>query len=124
AVLRTDMAAHKEAIVSLMNQSQEILTDVVDELYLVIHKAVLVVASGDIYPSSLEPTNEKGFDVASLLPSGFVLHGTTNTCLDIAPLPAKLQGHLEEAYDNGLDDDLLKVLGQDHLQKLYSTFLG
>ncbi|KAG0311183.1 hypothetical protein BGZ99_010351 [Dissophora globulifera] len=97
AVLRTDMTAHKEAIVSLMNQIQEIVAEIVDKLYLLIHKVVLVVASGDIYVSNLQRTNEKEFDVASLLPAEFVLCGTANTCLDIAQLPANLQSHFEEA---------------------------
>ncbi|KAI8348552.1 hypothetical protein B0O80DRAFT_180259 [Mortierella sp. GBAus27b] len=110
----------------MLTKSQEVVSDVVDELQLVVHKAVLAIASGQIYPSHLGPSQKKGFDVTSLLPPWFAVHASTKTVLDVAPLPIGLhvQRQLEDAYDKKQKSDLLQLFTKEHIQDLYSAFLG
>jgi hypothetical protein len=44
--------------------------------------------------------------------------------VDVAPIPEQLQARLDDAYDNGRKDEILRVFSKEHIQKLYSAFLG
>ncbi|KAG0223003.1 hypothetical protein BGX31_008750, partial [Mortierella sp. GBA43] len=126
SILRSEIAEHTEKTTEMLTKSQEVVSDVVDELQLVVHKAVLAIASGQIYPSHLGPSQKKGFDVTSLLPPWFAVHASTKTVLDVAPLPIGLhvQRQLEDAYDKKQKSDLLQLFTKEHIQDLYSAFLG
>ncbi|KAF9944224.1 hypothetical protein BGZ65_012409, partial [Modicella reniformis] len=98
---------------------------VVDELQVLIHKAVFAIASGIAYDSSIPGSSgSRGFDVSSLLPARYTAGSLMNHVVDVAPIPAQLQARLEDAHDNGRDDDVLKVFSNEHIQKLYTAFLG
>jgi hypothetical protein len=75
----------------------------------------------------VEPGTPKAFDIRTLLPPGFILRDPTVTpVLDVAPLPPLLQQHLAAYIDGDKTgkDDLADLLSQNHLQFLYSQFLG
>ncbi|KAK3822833.1 MAG: hypothetical protein J3Q66DRAFT_424239 [Benniella sp.] len=84
-------------------------------------QAVFAIASGSTYPSNLEPEKKKkAFDLSSILPARY-LGEVESTTIDVAPIPKKLQQHREGAKG---DDELLKIFSKDHIQRLFSAFLG
>ncbi|KAK3811818.1 MAG: hypothetical protein J3Q66DRAFT_403690 [Benniella sp.] len=77
------------------------------------------IASGEAYDSS---TGEKGFDVSSLLPPNYYAAG--QSVMNVTPIPEQLQKRIEDAFDTESPDEILKLFSKDHVQKLYSAFLG
>ncbi|KAF9978945.1 hypothetical protein BGZ65_006788, partial [Modicella reniformis] len=117
SVLRPDLEDHVERIEKLLSRGQNIVSNVVDELHAVMHKAVFAIASGDIYPSHIG-TSKEGFNISRLLPSKY---SSGSQEINVAPIPKDLQRHLENAKD---DDEVLRIFSKEHIQRLYAAFLG
>ena len=44
--------------------------------------------------------------------------------MNVAPIPEQLQKRIEDAFDTESPDEILKLFSKEHIQKLYSAFLG
>ncbi|KAI8361241.1 hypothetical protein B0O80DRAFT_153617 [Mortierella sp. GBAus27b] len=112
----------KRRIEDLLNESQNTVADVVDELQVIMHKAVFAIASGAAHHNSTPgSTKGAGFDISTLFPPTYK---SESLVVDVAPIPEQLQARLEDAHDNGRNDEILRVFSKDHIQALYSAFLG
>ncbi|KAG0247939.1 hypothetical protein DFQ27_001381, partial [Actinomortierella ambigua] len=118
-VLRPELRDDPEAfsrIVELLEQKQELCTDLADQIYCLVHKGTLLIASGAMWKESSEP-----FDIGSLLPTGFQLTEESRN-VNISPLPIGLQQEIEEAVRDGSASEMVNVFSQNHLNKLVTHF--
>ncbi|KAF9951038.1 hypothetical protein BGZ65_006229 [Modicella reniformis] len=129
-ILRPDLKDQYDNINTIAMHRQAALTDCIDELSALSHKAVLAVceelmtiASGQIIEETTAPSTS--FEITSVLPPNFELRSDVNTRLDVSPLSESLQDHLESVLeDPKTKDDIATLLTQPFLQYLYSCFLG
>ncbi|KAF9163009.1 hypothetical protein DFQ26_003042 [Actinomortierella ambigua] len=103
-------------IVELLEQMQCAATNLEDEIYELVHKELLVLASGNMWSD-----NPGSFDLSTLLPPGFEL-GTPERTLSVAPLPDGLQDEVEAAIKSKSGSELVNLFSQNHLSKLAHHF--
>ncbi|KAF9109796.1 hypothetical protein BGX27_007170 [Mortierella sp. AM989] len=125
SIIRPDLLQDRNRLLTMLSEVQTHVTDATDELSILAHKALLVIASGSLYGSDLGPIITSSFDMQQILPSSLPIATGTDMEIPVAPLPPKLQDHLETELDKkGPKDDIAMLLSLYHLQVLYSTFVG
>ncbi|KAF9079542.1 hypothetical protein BGX27_006292, partial [Mortierella sp. AM989] len=107
-------------IVDIISESQDKVTDVIDELSLLLHKHLLELAQGNMYPEELEPLPQQTFDLTRLFPPGFKFRYDVNPIVPTSPLPRRLQEHLVSTPDG----EISRIFSHHHLQFMYSSLMG
>ncbi|KAF9985796.1 hypothetical protein BGZ65_009830 [Modicella reniformis] len=115
AILRPDLSNHFDRIVELLEHQQMAASDLADNIYTLVHKGTLVVASGELYS-----TGAQQFDLAELLPPNHPIPDEKRM-LDVAPIPHGLQHFIEEGV-GPFHQDIKNLFKQDHLSKLFTHF--
>ncbi|KAF8951852.1 hypothetical protein BGZ46_003774, partial [Entomortierella lignicola] len=127
SILRPDLD-HVEELISMLKTSQVDVTNFIDELSILVHKTVLMVASGEIYDGSYGQSQQlKPFDISCLLPGFEFRSPEIQSKISVAPIPPLLQCHLEKVLQGdskSVSDDVALMLTQPHLQFLNTKFLG
>ncbi|KAI8346860.1 hypothetical protein B0O80DRAFT_430660 [Mortierella sp. GBAus27b] len=105
--LHTCTATLKQLIQKIIEEKQHYVTDDMAQLSIIAHKHV---------------------DITTLLPEGFEPRSIVPTTINVAPIPQGLQNRIEIAQDRGADSatdqDIAKILSQEHLQYQHFTFMG
>ncbi|KAF8976761.1 hypothetical protein BGZ46_007984 [Entomortierella lignicola] len=116
-----------EHIVSIAENRQEILTNVIEEVSILARKTVYLIAGGDVYGSNHGFIESKTFDIQAALPSSFKLRDLSiDPLLNVTTIPETLQEQIEVSMNkkDSAKSDLSNLLSLKHLQYLYSQFLG
>ncbi|KAG0006831.1 hypothetical protein BGZ65_003080, partial [Modicella reniformis] len=125
-----------EKLVSLADEHQTAITNMVDELSCLTLKTVLIAASGDLYNGS-KAQHINSLDIMSLLPTNFEPRAKIESKINVAPLPTDLQDRLvsvlrpdelnsvvDTTQTGGINKDLASLLTKEHLQRLHTRFLS
>ncbi|KAK3819887.1 MAG: hypothetical protein J3Q66DRAFT_438990 [Benniella sp.] len=120
-MIRPDLLDHYDVLASMFEKRQADITNIIDNLS---------IANGKIHESSEPGTSSTSdisahpgpFDARRILPNGFLLRSSRKPVIDVVPLPLILQDHLSDTHPK--KSDINRLLSQDHLQPLYSRFLG
>ncbi|KAF9943780.1 hypothetical protein BGZ70_005438, partial [Mortierella alpina] len=119
-ILRPELQEEFDLILTTLETTQNSVTVIMEELSVLALKTVHVLASGLLYGPDVGGPVTGGFDLRSVLPSGFVSRDLTYPArISVAPLPRLLETYI----DLKPNSDLGKFLSQDHLQFLYARCL-
>ncbi|KAG0197996.1 hypothetical protein BGX31_004694, partial [Mortierella sp. GBA43] len=110
-------------IVRIATDTQETITNIIDELCCLAQKTTLVVASGELYGDNI--ITPMPFDIKQLFPQSFEFRTDVDRRVNVAPIPDSLQPEIEAGLKRPKSQhDLAHLLSQDHLQYLYSHFIS
>ncbi|KAG0317131.1 hypothetical protein BGZ99_006503, partial [Dissophora globulifera] len=119
-ILRPELSPLYTKITTLAEESQTVITMVMEEMATATLKMVHIIASGHLYDDAI--ARPPPLNLESLLPAGFeVRDKEMPASIAVAPLPPWLQDHL----DNGSQakGDLAKLLSHPHLEFVYARIL-
>ncbi|KAG0210759.1 hypothetical protein BGX31_001832, partial [Mortierella sp. GBA43] len=129
-LLRPDLSEEdRHMIIELIGKAQASVTDDINELYVLLHKTALQIASGSFYKDTKWSTSSDTLDMRHLLPEGFQPRDKSiDPIINVAPIPNGLQGDLERSLKkkaDGTDEsDIAYLLSLQHIQVLHSRLQG
>ncbi|KAG0302706.1 hypothetical protein BGZ98_007297 [Dissophora globulifera] len=119
--MRKDVLPHFDRIVSLAEDAQTIVSNVMEEMAVIMQKTVHTIVAGHLYPNM--PTPLPALDIRTSLPAGFSIRDQyLCTLLPVASLPMWLEEHLEDEKAH-TTSNLFKLLSQAHLEFMYIRIL-
>ncbi|KAF9271926.1 hypothetical protein BGZ68_002894, partial [Mortierella alpina] len=129
-ILRPDLKHQFDAVRDSIESKQIAITDDMTELSILLQKAVVVLAGGNLHGGQWSTTGPTALDVAHLLPNQFrARNPAVQSVLQIGQIPDGLQASLETALEtpkavDNEESDLALLHSHKFLQYIHTSFLG